>query len=188
VSQSELLILVAAVLEQVGVAYMVTGSIASAIHGEPRMTHDIDLVVAMRREDVSDVASFFQDLDFYADEESLAEAVARQDQCNFIHMSTGEKIDLWVLKNDVFDRTRFGRRIKVPFQDQSIWVSTAEDTILMKLIWDRQCGGSEKQRRDVLRVYEHKLQELDHSYLDEWAAKLGVQPSLAEIKKQAIAT
>lgn len=165
---------------------MVTGSIASAIHGEPRMTHDIDLVVSIRREDVSDVASFFQDLDFYADEESLAEAVARQDQCNFIHMATGEKIDLWILKNDVFDQTRFARRTKVPFQDQSVWVSTAEDTILKKLLWDRECGGSEKQRRDVLRVYEQKLPELDQAYLDEWAATLGLEQSLGEIKEHAV--
>lgn len=32
-------------LNRLGVAYMVTGSTAGTIYGEPRLTHDVDLVV-----------------------------------------------------------------------------------------------------------------------------------------------
>jgi hypothetical protein len=44
-SQQELLAKVIRTLEQLGIEYMVTGSIASSMQGEPRSTHDIDIVV-----------------------------------------------------------------------------------------------------------------------------------------------
>ena len=33
-------------LEAAGIPYMVTGSFVSAVHGIPRATHDIDVVIA----------------------------------------------------------------------------------------------------------------------------------------------
>jgi hypothetical protein len=185
VSQSELLILVASVLEDAGVPFMVTGSFASTIHGEPRLSHDIDMVIQLQPRDVPSIACRFQDLGFYADEESLAEAVARQDQCNLIHMESGEKVDFWVLTNSPFDRSRFERRIQARYGEHLLGVSSAEDTILMKLVWDQQSGGSEKQTRDVLRVYETQFATLDEAYLSHWSRELGISETLETIKQQA---
>ena len=47
-SQQELLKLVAERLKAAGIEYMVSGSIASSLQGEPRSTHDIDIVIAVR--------------------------------------------------------------------------------------------------------------------------------------------
>ena len=44
-------------LNRLSIPYMVTGSAASMAYGEPRMTHDIDLVVELRG--CGDVASQF---------------------------------------------------------------------------------------------------------------------------------
>ena len=44
-SQQELLTAVAAALDRIGIQYMVTGSIASSLYGEPRLSHDIDVLV-----------------------------------------------------------------------------------------------------------------------------------------------
>jgi len=43
--QQELLRRVVEVLQRAGVPYMVTGSLVSSLQGEPRATHDIDLIV-----------------------------------------------------------------------------------------------------------------------------------------------
>ena len=43
---------VAAALECCGVRYLVGGSVASSVTGEPRSTMDVDLVVALTQEDV----------------------------------------------------------------------------------------------------------------------------------------
>ena len=46
-------------LETSGLQYMVTGAAASIIYGEPRLTHDIDLVVEMREADAGQIVHAF---------------------------------------------------------------------------------------------------------------------------------
>jgi len=54
-------------------------------------------------------------------------------------------------------------------------VSSPEDTILAKLRWAKQSGGSEKQFTDALRVYEVQYEKLDIDYLEQWVKKLNVE-------------
>jgi hypothetical protein len=49
--QLDILKLVAERLERVGVAYMMSGSIALSYYAEPRLTRDIDMVVELRSDD-----------------------------------------------------------------------------------------------------------------------------------------
>ncbi len=44
-SQQALLKKVIQVLDRAGIKYMITGSIVSSLQGEPRSTHDIDMVI-----------------------------------------------------------------------------------------------------------------------------------------------
>lgn len=46
-SQPELLKKVVKLLDSEGIEYMVTGSVVSSLQGEPRSTHDIDLLVSL---------------------------------------------------------------------------------------------------------------------------------------------
>ena len=57
-------------LEAAGVEYMLTGSYALAWYTTPRMTRDLDLVVAMEAADVDTVVTVFSP-DFYIDEEAV---------------------------------------------------------------------------------------------------------------------
>lgn len=59
-SQQELLRKVIQTLDEAGIQYMVTGSVASSLQGEPRSTHDIDLVVAVERADANKVSKFME--------------------------------------------------------------------------------------------------------------------------------
>jgi hypothetical protein len=53
--------------------------------------------------------------------------------------------------------------------------STAEDTLLAKLLWYRQGNEvSERQWRDVLGILRVASEGLDRNYLLLWAGKLGV--------------
>jgi len=58
-SQADLLRHVAAFLEAAGIEYMITGSIASSLQGEPRAPHDLDVIVAIRGPDVAAVLAAF---------------------------------------------------------------------------------------------------------------------------------
>ena len=49
--QQELLNAVISALEGAAIPYMLTGSVVSSMQGEPRATHDIDVIVSLRAED-----------------------------------------------------------------------------------------------------------------------------------------
>jgi hypothetical protein len=154
---------------------MVTGSVASSLQGEPRATHDIDLVVAVKKSDSGILAQTFRPPEFHLDERSIADAIDRKGTFNLIWVSEGLKVDFWVLTEDPFDRSRFSRRYSENLTGLSVQVSSPEDTILAKLRWAKLCGGSEKQFTDALRVYEVQYDKLDLGYLTEWAERLSVE-------------
>lgn len=176
-SQQELLGRVVAALLDADIEYMITGSIASSLQGEPRSTHDIDVVVELASsgpESVNRLLAAFPPPDFFLDESAIRSAIDTAGMFNLIDVREGDKADFWLLTTDAFDQSRFKRRYVERLDDLEIHVSTPEDTILMKLKWARDSGGSEKQFTDALRVYELQYALLDHAYLDQWAQSLGI--------------
>ena len=173
-SQQELLKKVIQTLEQTEIQYMITGSVASSLQGEPRSTHDIDMVIAIQKSNVNELVEAFPPPDFYLDEHGVLDAVNKQTMFNLIDLKTGDKVDFWPLTNEAFDRSRFSRRISEKFMEVELQVSTPEDTILAKLRWAKLSGGSEKQFTDALRVYEVQYGKLDIDYLEHWTKKLDV--------------
>jgi hypothetical protein len=187
VSQPELLKAVVEVLNEAGVPYMVTGSIASSLQGEPRSTHDIDLVVALQREQADVLGRAFPSPDYYLSRSSIDEAIRQGTMFNLLDLRGGDKVDFWMLTSDEFDRARFGRR-RPHFAEPiriSISVSSPEDTILAKLRWAQLSGGSEKQFHDALRVYEVQRSALDLRYLNEWVQRLSVEALWQRLQTEA---
>lgn len=187
-SQSQLLKEVIGRLDAAGIQYMLTGSVVSSLQGEPRATHDIDIVIAVRspaEHAARALKTAFPEPDYFLDEEAARAEVSARRLVNLIHMREADKIDLWLLTDEEFDRNRFLRRRTEMFEDVALVVSSPEDTILMKLRWAQLAGGSEKQFVDALRVYEVQQGVLDQGYLDHWAEKLGIVELLARLRGQA---
>jgi len=184
-SQPELLKQVVAALGSSGIPYMLTGSYASSFQGEPRLTHDIDLVIAVTPEAARTLLLAFAAPNFYLDENAIAEAFKNKTQFNLIDVDSGDKVDFWVLTEEPFDQSRFARRYLQIFRGQPYYVSGPEDTILMKLRWAEMSGGSEKQLSDAKSVYELQAAKLDLHYLETWAQALNVIPLLNQIRNQA---
>ncbi len=174
-SQQELLKKVIRALEEAEIQYMITGSVVSSMQGEPRSTHDIDIVIAYQRSVIEFIVETFPPHDFYFEENSIYEAADRRTMFNIIDMNSGDKIDFWILTNETFDLSRFSRRVTEKFLSLEMKVSTPEDTILAKLRWAKLAGGSEKQFTDALRVYEVQFGKLDIDYIKEWAKKLNIE-------------
>ena len=184
-SQQALLTLIVEALDGAGISYMLTGSLVSSLQGEPRATHDIDLVVDIALADVARVTRALSAPEHHLDEHAVRDAARRRAMFDLIDSSSGDKADFWLLTDEPFDRERFSRRRRVKALGLEVSVSAPEDTILMKLHWSAQAGGSEKRMGDALRVYELQAGTLDEGYLDVWAARLDVAAALAAIRSQA---
>jgi hypothetical protein len=184
-SQRELLSRIIQVLEGAGVPYMLTGSLASSLQGEPRATHDVDLVIDIDATDSGRVTQALSALDVYVDANAVSEAVRHRSSFNIIDLETGDKADFWLLTDEPYDQQRFARRSSVRALGLDLMVSSPEDTILMKLRWSAKSGGSERQETDARHVYELQAGSLDEAYLNEWAPRLDVQDALARIRGEA---
>ncbi len=174
-SQQELLKKVIQELDRAGIQYMLTGSAVSSLQGEPRSTHDIDIVIAIEKSKAHELVEAFPPPDFYLEEESLLDAINRRSMVNLIELKDGDKVDFWILTNEPFDQSRFSRKYSEKFMGIGMQVSSPEDTILAKLRWARLSGGSEKHSTDALRVYEVQYGKLDMAYLEQWVKKLYVE-------------
>ena len=175
-------------LKAAGIEYMVSGSIASSLQGEPRSTHDIDIVIAVQipaTDAAARLKAAFPEPDFYLDEAAVREAILARAMFNLVDTHDADTVDFWLLIEDAFDRERFRRRYVESFEGVRLPVSRPEDTILMKLRWAAMMGGSEKQFVDALRVYEVQHGRLDEAYLDRWADTLGVVAALTRLRADA---
>jgi hypothetical protein len=170
-------LLVTGVLDELGVPYVIGGSMASIIHGMLRTTMDVDIVADVRSEHVPVFVSRLRGA-FYADEQMMQQAIRRRSSFNLIHLETMFKVDIFIPKGRPFDRQQLKRRIAEPVGPDSgekIWVLSAEDVVLAKLEWFRLGGdSSERQWRDILGVLKTQQSVLDLDYLKRWAQALGV--------------
>ena len=178
----------ASVLEQLGIPYLIGGSLASSVHGEPRSTNDIDVVADLREEHVARFLDALGDA-YYVNEEAVRHALrAAQlrttgDSFNVIHRSGAIKVDVFIAGTDPFEaeRLRLRQRVQVSSKpDTYLFIDTAEHSLLRKLEWYRRGGEvSDRQWRDVLAIARVQGGRLDHTRLVVWADRLGVADLLA---------
>lgn len=173
--QRSLLRLVVDRLNSVGITYMVSGSLASSLHGEPRMTRDIDVVVDATREQLETFQGLFDPTTHYVTDP--LEALAHRSMFTIVEIMTGWKVDLMIRKERAFSRSELDRRVKAKIGDVEVLVVSPEDSILSKLEW-MKLSGSDRQLGDVVGMIDANADRLDWDYIRYWASELSVGEQL----------
>jgi hypothetical protein len=159
--------------------YMLSGSVAMACYGQPRMTRDVDIVVELSPAGADRLAALFQP-DFYCDEQDVREAATRRSLFNLVHFESAVKVDLIVRKDEPYRIEEFARRRRRTLDGFTLFVVAPEDLVLSKLWWARD-SHSELQLRDVRNLLSF-VEGLDTRYLEHWARELGIEALLAEVR------
>lgn len=184
-TQAELLRYVADALEALGVEYMIGGSQASIFYGEPRLTRDVDVVVALRADLLRAFLARFPADEFYVDAEVAADALRTRGQFTIIHPASGLKIDVYVNPDTPYDRTRLARRQRLPIlPGVEAYFARAEDVILYKLLYYRE-GRSTLHVRDILGILQVSGPELDEHYLADWVDRLELRAIWEQVRRLA---
>jgi hypothetical protein len=173
---------VVSLLEAAGIPFMIVGSFASSVHGKPRTTQDLDIVIHVDRKQVEAFIGSLSKDEWYADLDAARDAVLRR-SINLIDMSSGWKVDLVVRKDRAFSVEEFSRWTTMEALGVSVPLATAEDTIIAKLEWSKTSGGSERQRRDVQSILEAKA-DLDRTYLARWIKELALEDEWLAVQNQ----
>ncbi len=184
----EVVLTIVDALERLGVRYHLGGSLASTIHGVPRQTHDVDVVVDLSADLGAQLVSFLRD-GFYVNPAAVSDAVLRRSSFNAVHLGTGFKADFFVKGEGEYDDLEHERSVVERIggdPPRTAAVKSAEDIVLRKLEWSRTGGGiSDRQWGDVLGVLKAQGSRLDLEYLERWADRLGLATLLQEARAEA---
>lgn len=173
-------------LETAEFDYMISGSVAAMMYGEPRMTNDIDIILAVTRESLPKLESVFAEEDFYLSptEVLLAEiARAQRGHTNIIHHQTGFRADIYFRASDPLHSWAWQYRQRAEIENHLLaWFAPPEYVILRKLEYYNE-GGSEKHVNDIIAMLQQPdLATLPSSaVINEWAKKMGLTENWTKI-------
>ena len=179
---------IARVFDDLGIRYLVGGSLASSIYGVPRATQDVDLVADLPAEAVEAVHDRLVGT-FYVDADMIRDAIARRASFNVIHLGTMFKADVFIMRGDAWSREEMARARSEEFESVdgpfSVRFASPEDTLLHKLVWFKLGNEiSDRQWGDILGVLRVQAGSLDGAYLDRWAQQLDVAQLLSRARSE----
>ena len=167
----ELLKTVTGLLDQKGIQYMVSGSLAFNVYCIPRMSMDIDFVIELNQANVADFLGIFKS-GYYVDEESVRQEIIRKGMFNVIDHRSGLKMDFIVRKDTEYRRLEFSRKIQKLLEDIPVWMVSPEDLIISKIEWIQQLQ-SDKQSRDISML--STIPGINKDYILFWCNKLNLK-------------
>lgn len=159
-------------LNGIGVRYMVTGSVASIAYGQPRLTHDVDIVIELVRAQIEGLVAAFPLGAYYcppAEVIRLENARQRRGHFNIIHHQTGFKADMYLVGDDPLHAWALARVRRIDMSGETVPLAPPEYVILRKLEFYEE-GGSEKHLLDIRAMLETSAAIIDMPVLDELIA------------------
>ncbi len=159
------------------IKYAITGSVASIIYGEPRTTHDIDIVLEIDTSRTELLPEIFLPDEFYCPPiEVLKTEVLRDSRghCNIIHLKTGFKADLYFCGRNKFEKWAVTNAKEFEFNGSKISVSPVEYVIIKKLEFYKE-GYSQKHLEDVKAIVFNSKDIIDFAMLEKYVTDFGLQ-------------
>ncbi len=175
---------VTGVLDDLGIPYAITGSVASGVHGEPITSQDVDILVRATPSQAKAIADNLSS-DFYRDCETLEQEAQRHGMANLLDIRSGLKVDLSFVPGPGYLARAMERsvRVRIGSEGPAFRIVTPEDIILMKLLWRKE-SRSQRQWSNALGVVRAKGARLDWKYLFEQANALNVEDQLTRLRDE----
>ncbi|MBD2292205.1 hypothetical protein H6G06_01595 [Anabaena sphaerica FACHB-251] len=174
------------IFESINISYYVSGGVASSIHGEPRSTRDLDLVIEINQNQIDLLVKALETSGYYCPAGAVEDLQSGYgNMLNITHTETIANADIYITDNSPFAISQMNRRLLVDLDGiPTFWIASVEDIILQKLRWGKG-SKSEKQWRDVLGIIKLQSENLDYAYLVEWAELLDLVDDFSEVLTQA---
>ena len=166
----------AAPFARLGLPFMVTGGAAAIVYGEPRLTNDLDLVVAMTPADAPRVAAALAAPDTYVPPIEVLEVEAARrvhGHFNVIHAPSALRADVYLAGDDPLHAWALARRRTLRVGTLDVPIAPPEYVIVRKLQY-AAAGGGDRHLRDIGRILARALVAVDRDVVAQWAARAGV--------------
>ncbi|MEE9504770.1 MAG: hypothetical protein V3V90_06530 [Thermodesulfobacteriota bacterium] len=171
-------------IEKLNVEYMVTGAIAAIFYGQPRLTHDIDIVIHLRPSDIDNFCRAFPLEQFYCPPLEVVQIEIGRDQhahFNLIHHKSGLKADCYPFTGDALHAWAFQNIRNITIDENlSIKLAPPEYVIIRKLMFYRE-GGAKKHLQDIEAMIEISGDKIDKGFLAKELRNRDLEPLLDEL-------
>ncbi|MFH0734330.1 MAG: hypothetical protein V1773_05935 [bacterium] len=148
--------------------YFVTGSVASIVYGEPRLTNDIDLIISVFESQVDVLIKAFPFEEFYIPPKEIIITELRRPNrghMNIIHHKSGFKADIYFVGKDEFQLWALENKKEIVFLNTIIPVAPAEYVIIKKLEFYKE-GFSSKHITDIQNILTNSKALIDFDFLE----------------------
>ena len=152
--------------------YVLIGAWPTSYWGQPRSTEDIDFLILLSPDELKNLRSHAQNSSHFKIDTQWDEhnPMIRHQHLRLLFKDI--HLDLSISKNS-HESEIIKRRLKVPLDDFEIYMATAEDIILMKLL-----AGRPKDFQDAISIFVKQQNQLNHDYLRAWAKALSIYDEL----------
>ena len=173
-------------LKEAGIPYVIGGSVASGLWGEPRQTNDVDVEIWVSSESAEVFLSAF-DASYLVSRTELMEALESQRPFRSVQVLDSKdilKFDCFLQAFSEIDQEMFDHSVMLPFGGTEVRVACAEHILVQKLRWyDLGNRVSERQWRDIAGIIA-VMPDLRWNLIERWATEYGVGSLVSEIKPE----
>jgi hypothetical protein len=156
--------------------YFVTGSVASIVYGEPRLTHDIDLVLNLLEDHVDLFMAAFPADQFYCPPKEVIKVELRRNlrgHLNLIHHETGFKADIYFVEKEELQIWAFKNRQTIKIYNSTISLAPPEYVIVKKLEFYEE-GKDQKHLNDINGILSNSRDIINFKFLNKIILEKGL--------------
>ena len=156
-------------LNKYNIRYFITGSVASIVYGDPRLTHDIDLVINLNSSQVDDLIKAFPSKEFYCPPKDVIITELNRlsrGHFNLIHHETGFKADIYFTGKEELQHWAMQNSKQIEFAGSVIYVAPPEYVIIKKLEFYKE-GKAQKHLLDIKAMLLNSSDLIDYSLLNK---------------------
>ncbi|MCX6937505.1 MAG: hypothetical protein NTU80_06330 [Verrucomicrobia bacterium] len=170
-------------LEHIGAPYMITGATAAILYGQPRVTNDLDVVLALNESTLAALLLAFPETEYYVPPESVIrteQARHQRGHFNLIHLESGYKADIYLAGADPLHAWALPLRRRIEWSHETLFsVAPPEYVVLRKLEFYRE-GGSTKHPLDIRAILEST--GVDEAAMSPWLTRMNLHDLWQTIK------
>lgn len=163
-------------LEDNGLRYAVVGGIALSCWNVSRFTHDIDIKLLVPNTEYAATRQLLRTEFPSKTRENVPENML------IVAVSVNDVIVDFLLTLPGYEELIIERAVQQDLGEFSIWVCTAEDLIIQKVV-----AGRDKDWPDVEALLIEQWHELDQHYVEEWLSQFAEALEIPELLSRYLA-
>lgn len=167
------------VFDELKIPYAVMGGLAVRAYGVPRPTYDVDVSLTISEDGLPQLYDAVENAGYTVPEayrSGWVDRIADMPLVKFriYRVDKSVDVDVFIVETN-YQRLAMERRGRWELHGRSVWIISAEDLVLLKLV-----AGRPRDMGDIEDV-RFIQGDMDEAYMRYWAERLGVSSELEDV-------